>query len=302
MKNVLLLVLLCQFFGSLAMDTVTVNSAQQFIDSVQSDRLIFLQPGIYNLSTITQLETIDLSKKNTDLPLTSSVAFTTGDGVIIKQVNNLKIVGLGEKPEDCVIQTSNLSDDALIFLGCTNINLKNIKATHDPEMEGSSQGGIITINQCEGVQMDNNVFSGKAAVGLRIFRSKNITITNTTVTGCSELTVDFKDSWTLKLNNCLFEENRICSVFWSMIRCTDVKVENCTFADNIQRVSRNCQNSKLFTVLRCEMVSFSGNSSRGNECNYFGDSEAVRIIEPTNAFKRNKFDSMTIPVNTSKTM
>lgn len=302
MKIILLLLVLCQCLESLAMDTVTVNSAQQFIDSIQSDRLILLQPGIYNLSTVSQLETVDFSKKSTDMPLTPNVAFTTGEGIIIKQVNNLKIVGLGDKPVDCVIQTGNLSDDVLTFLGCTKVHIDNLEAMHDPSVQGNCQGGIVTINQCTGIAMDNSLLSGVAAVGLRIFRSKNISFTNSSVSGCSELTVDLKDSWTLKITNCLFENNRICSVLWSMIRCTDVLVENNTFADNIQRDSRNCQNSKLFTVLRCEMTNFSGNTIRGNECTYFGDSEAVRMIEPSSVLKRNKFDSMTLPVNTSKTM
>ncbi len=289
MRGFCFLLLLTLPWISVAMDTVRVNSVVQLLDSIQSDRLLIIEPGQYSFSDAPVYSALDKSKVHKDVPFATNVRYSSGEGVTLYMIKNVIIRGGGEGADATILQTSDMDDGVLTVLGCENVHLENLSMTHDPSAPGSPEGGIFKISQSTSVSMKDCSLYGRGGVGLTTWRSKGITVTGTTISHCSYGIVDMRDCWTIRFKNCHFTENKACQALWYMSGCTDVKVEGCEYLDNHKRQSRNCVSGRLFTLSRCEMVSFSGNVVRGNECDYLGDAESVRLINSTNELKRNKF-------------
>jgi parallel beta-helix repeat protein len=294
MRKIICALVIGLSFTTSAMDTVTVHTAEQLIDSIQSNRLILLEPGIYDVSLAPQLSKLALDKDLKDVSVTESLLYTSGVGIVFNQVKNVTIKGLGETPDLNKLVTGNPNDYVFAFLGCVNIRLVNLEAQYDVNKGGKRKAGSWLFSQCNGVDIENNRMT-RGLVGITAKRSKNITVTNSTITECSSGIVNFKDSWSVKFGNCTFQDNWACQSMWTMSRCTDVAVENCVFTENKRKDSRNCNNGKMFTISRCEMVVFSGNTIKGNHCPYLGDSETVKLITANNVMKRNKFIAMVPP-------
>jgi len=283
-------------FTTSAMDTVTVHTAEQLIDSIQSNRLILLEPGVYDVSLAPQISKLNLEKELRDAPVTESLLYSSGVGIVFNQVKNVTIKGLGETPDLNQLVTGNPNDYVFAFLGCVNIRLVNLEAQYDVNKSGKRKAGSWLFNQCNGVDIENNKLT-RGVVGITARRSKNITVTNSSISECSSGIVDLKDSWSVKFGNCIFQNNWACQSMWTMSRCTDVAVEDCIFTENKRKESRSCNHGKMFTISRCEMVVFKGNTIKGNNCPYLGDSETVKLITANNVMKRNKFIAMVPPKN-----
>ncbi|OFZ15324.1 MAG: hypothetical protein A3D92_21325 [Bacteroidetes bacterium RIFCSPHIGHO2_02_FULL_44_7] len=272
-----------------AMDTVRVQTVIQFFDSLQSDRLILLEPGIYDFTKHLQLETLDQSRVHKDLVLGPNIRYSSEDGVTLYMAKNIRIVGMGSNPSSTIFTSSFLGDEVLTLLGCQHIRIENIQLTHSADASGTIKGGLLKVSQSTDVNVKNCELLGRASVGLTSWRSKDLHIHSTLISACSYGIVDLKDSWTLRFEACIFKENKACQYFWLMSGCTDVQIQTCEFNDNIKRGNRNCEDSRLFSFARCEMVLFENNSIKGNECDYMGDREVMRIANSTNELKRNKF-------------
>jgi len=272
-----------------AMDTVRVQTVIQFFDSIQSDRLILIEPGVYDVTNHPLLQTLDQSRVYKDLQLGQNVRYSSEEGVTVYMVKNIRIEGLGSSPSATVFTSSFLGDEVLTLLGCEKIQLENIQLTHSADAPGAIKGGLLKISQSTDVSVKNCELIGRASVGLTSWRSKDIQVNTTLISACSYGIVDLRDSWTLRFETCTFKENKACQFFWLMSGCTDVQIRDSEFNENIKRGTRSCENSGLFSFTRCEMVLFENNSIKGNECDYMGDREVVRIVNSTNELKRNKF-------------
>lgn len=275
-----------------AMDTVRVHTVQQFFDSVQSDRLVLIEPGTYDFTEHPLLKVLDQSRVHKDLLLAPNVRYTSEEGVTLYMVKNIRIVGAGSEPGATIFVSPFLTDEVLTLLGCQQIQLENLRLTHSVDAPGAIKRGLLKVSQSTEVHLKKCELLGRASVGLTAWRSKDIHVESTIISSCSYGIVDLRDSWTLRFNACTFKENKACQVFWLMSGCTDVQVKGCDFNENIKRDSRGCESSRLFSLTRCEMVLIENNTIRGNECDFMGESEAVRIVNSTNELKRNKFASL----------
>ena len=294
MKKILSALVVCLSFTTTAMDTVTVNTVQQLVDSIQSNRLILLEPGVYDLSSAPQLEQVDLTDSPLNIPITDHLVYSADIGIIVNQVKNLTMRGLGETRHLNELITGIETDCVLSFSGCSNIKLVNLTVQYDPAKSGNRKGGSWLFSQCTDVHIENNALA-RGDVGLEVLRSKNVVVTNSTVSECSSGTVQLRESWSVHFSNCTFNNNRACHSMWSMNRCTDVRIENNIFTGNERKGSRKCDTGKMFSVSRCEMLVIKGNTIKGNDFQYLGDSETVRQITADNLVKRNKFTAMVPP-------
>ncbi|GEM_PF-5102180 len=295
MKKILFILFSCYSFSAMAMDTVTVNTVEQLLDSIQSNRLILVEPGIYDLSESLHFSQLNKSESLLDEPLGPNTFYTSDVGVIVNQVKNMTISGLGETMELSQFITGLESDNVLSFSGCSNIKLVNLTLQYDPTKSGNRKGGALYLNQCSNIKAEN-VKMARGEVGLSIVRSKGIEINQGLITECSSGTVWLIESWSVKVLESTIEGNRACASMWKMVRCTDVKIRGNTFLNNRKKESRKCANGKMFAVSRCEILVIKGNTIKGNDFQYLGDSETVRKIQSDNFMKRNKFVAMIAPL------
>lgn len=290
MKSLFTLTFIALTHVIFAMDTLRVESADQFLDALASDHLVLLAPGNYDLSSASVLSAIENSKQeNTEL--TENLFYSSSSGLTVKGVKNMKILGTGNGSNDVVISSSQPENYILTFLGCSNIEISNVRGQHGALENEEYGSGIWFFNQCSRVTVSNNdLRNGK--VGVRVSRSKEFTMKNTKISECNSGFVEFIDSWTLRVGNCTFADNIACDHFWYMTGCMDILVENSSFENNVFKVNRNCKSSKLFSITRSEMVFFKNNAIKNNETRYLGNSEAVRLLQSANEIKRNKFKDL----------
>lgn len=276
-----------------AMDTVRVQNVQQLFDSIQSDRLVLIEPGIYDFTNHHLLQTLDQSRVHKDLVLAPNVHYTSEEGVTVYKVKNIRFVGLGVSPSATIFVSSFLSDEVLTVLGCQQVQLENVQLTHNADAAGSIKGGLLKISQSTDVRVKNCELVGRASVGLTLWRSKDVYLNSAVVSTCSYGIADLRDSWTIRIEACQFKENKGCQHMWYMSGCTDVQISGCLFTDNVKRASSNCESCKMFSFVRSEMISMMNNILKGNACDYLGNSEAARVLGSTNDIKKNKFESLT---------
>jgi hypothetical protein len=278
MKLLCAVIILALSQATIAMDTVRVENVDHLLSAIASDRLIIMKSGIYDLSASKTFEKTDYLDYS-------------DNGITIKGIKNLKIIGDGNNPSDVTISSDRTNNYLLSFFGCSNVQIINVSAEHSSESSEDYESGIWFFNQCSKITISNNVLK-KGKVGVRVSRSKEFTMKNTEIKECTSGFVEFIDSWTLRIGNSNFAENTGCNAFWYMTGCMDVLVENNSFENNSYRVSRNCRSSKLFSITRSEMVFFKNNTIRNNESRFLGNSEAVRLLQSGNELKRNKFKDL----------
>ena len=235
----------------LAYDTVRVESSIQFINSIASNRVIYLTPSKYELSGMDKSNVVDSAAA-------THVEFGEDGSIIIKGVKNLEIFGAGNEPKDVTLSSYLRSAYVLAFYGCANVEIINLTAEHSDQGIDEYEGGIWSFNQCSRMTVSNNKLR-KGKVGIRASRCKEITVKDSKIDHCSNGIVELIDSWTIRFGNCTFSENIGCSSFWYMTGCMDVLVENSVFEENTFKVSRNCRSSKLISITRSEMVFFKNN-------------------------------------------
>ena len=280
MKLAITTALLC--FASLVYgaDTLHVTTSIELINGIGSDKVIILEPGVYNVSTV-----------DPTLVQNEQVVYSNENGYTLKGVKKLIIEGLGSNAIDTKITSSNVKQHVLGFLGCADITLKNLEGSHDKISKENELAEIWLFNQCSRIKIQNNVLH-TGSVGLKISRCKEVELSGSKIHGCAGGFIDLVDSWTLRIANNQFVYNTACSAFWLMSGCMDVRVEECLIENNVFEVSHNCRASKLFAISRSEMVQFQNCIIRNNETRYLGTADAVRLIQPNNTLKRNKFSEM----------
>ena len=289
MKTLLLIVILFLGVKSYAADTVRVYNAQQLLDSIRSNRVLLLEKGRYDLSAHSNLTSISKEYETKELPIAEFVSYSSGDGVTIRAVQNVKIEGATGTAEDVNIVGGRLEDYVINIFNSSKISFHNITFTHDETIDGNISGGAFKIQQSNTIKLVNCVLTGRASNGLFCWRSKDIELVNSSIKNCSYGIVDLRDSWSLKFTNCNFLDNRTCQTAWYMSGCVDVKINNCIYEGNHSRESHVCERTKMFSFVRCEMIEFNNNVLKGNTFNFLGDEATEKMITATTDVKKNKF-------------
>lgn len=289
MKRWLIIVCLCVIGQVEAMDTVRVATVRQFVDSLRSDCIFILEPGTYNVSEHPSIAGLDPKREYKDVEITPVVRYSSGAGLTLYSLSNVRITTDSEIHGVVTIASSDMDDDVLTLLGCSNVRIEHLQFTHDPAAVGAPKGGLLNVSQSGKIQLLGCALTGRAAVGFSAWRCKEISVTGSSVNACSYGIADVRDCWTIRFEKCTFTENKTCQHLWYMSGCTDVQVNNCVFENNRVRESGNCEDARFFMFSRCEMVKVENNSFRSNECTYFGDAEVSRIVSDSNEMKRNRF-------------
>lgn len=280
MKLAITTALLCFVPLVYGADTVHVATSAELLNEIASDKVIMLDPGVYNISAT-----------DPTLIQNQQVVYSNENGYTAKGVKNLIIEGIGTSAEDVSITSSNVKQHVLGFLGCADVVLKNISGAHDNIPEDNEMAEIWLFNQCSRIKVQNNTLNS-GSVGIKVTRCKEVELSGSKINQCVQGFIDLVDSWTLRIMNNQFTDNSACSAFWFMSGCMDVRVEDCLIENNVFEVSHNCRASKLFAISRSEMVIFQNNIIRNNETRYLGTAEATRLIQSNNTLKRNKFKEM----------
>ena len=255
-----------------AENVVSVSTAAEFMEAIAPNCTIEVNPGSYVLSDLV------------DRPVNEYARFNEvfdGEELVISGVENLKIVGLGDRPPK--ILTSPRYADVLSFVNCRNITLENIESGHSPDL-GSCTGSVLSFENCEGIDIDGCILFGSGMMGIDAKTTQNLTCKNTVIKECTYYILSLQDTKTIKFESCEFYKNQQYKM--AIVRDSrDVEFDRCEFSNN--RVvwdeswsSIDPDSYSFFVISDSSPVILRQCRFEGNRAPYFvSDRDAIVLID-----------------------
>lgn len=240
MKKFLTLILLSVGMTAAAgtMKTITVDNEADFLRALGGNRVIKIADGAkLNLSLILEYEDqcLDVQIPFTDYAeeqkgikeMLFSESRFDGRQLTLKNIANLTIDG-GNGAE---IVVEPRYANVLTFLNCKNITLRNLTLGHTDE--GYCEGGVLYLDNCENVKLDNCDLYGCGTMGIEAYRTHELRCARTTIRDCSYGIMTLVDTNDAQFIDCRFVR---CREFGLVeIRgeqCYNIDFRRCYFAEN----------------------------------------------------------------------
>jgi len=237
-------------------DTVTVSNAVDLLNSIQNNRKIIVESGVYNFTEIVQRE-ID-NNRITDL-----------HGAY--QVNNVSNLCIEAKDDaDAQFCIDDPYGPVFSFEGGRNITIRGITAGHTVE-PGYCSGSVLYFNNVSGIDVDHCRLYGSGTYGVEAQSSYSINVTDTDIYECTYGLVSLHDVGSVVFKNCTMRDS--CDL--SMIETDsayDVLFEDCEFTGN----RADAYDSVYFVEIgEYDHVSFKNCSFKDNVFNAFSNREVT---------------------------
>ncbi len=203
------------------LEEVVVETAEDFVKAIGSNKKIVLKPGVYNLSNISQ--DIDLQDGVTweDVP--------DGKELNINNVSNLIIEGSSEGKTEII--TEPRYAQILDFEQVSNITLRNITAGHTPA-EYTCDAGVLNFLNSENINISGCELYGCGSVGLSMDGVEHLDMINTYINHCSLRAIEVFDSKDVNFKQSRISDHEAYSNIIFVSYSKDVSFEDCEMSNN----------------------------------------------------------------------
>lgn len=198
---------------------ITVDTPDEFVDAIGSDRTIQLKGSTIYLSNVSQ------DKQGTNYKFVEEY---DGHELTIFGVNNLKIIGLGDKPVKII--TKPVYGDVIVFENCNNITIENVDAGHGPE-KGSCSGGVFNISNSKNFTINKSIMYGSGTEGITASNVTGLKCNNSIIKGCTNSIMTLDRCNDFEFNTCEFTDNKEFDLI-NISNCISVKFDSCSFTNN----------------------------------------------------------------------
>lgn len=193
---------------------ITVASMVELLNSIGSDRTIYLTPGIYKLDAATGFTS--RNAKN-----------TYARSMHITGVNNLKIIAAEQARTQLLSPYSD--SDVLFIKDCKNIELRNFSIGHVQRPKGC-EGDSLHIERSENIKMDNMDIYGCGQNGLTLENVGLLEVKDSYIHHCTYAVLDMTDVWSSKFINTKFVHDGSLSVMETRGSIQGLAFHDCQFA------------------------------------------------------------------------
>ena len=200
---------------------VTVGTAEEFVNALGSNKRIILKPGVYNLSTINQVNKSD-----------NSVIWETvqdGKELNLQNIHNLTIEGMTSGKVE--IKVAPRFANIINFSNVQNITIKNIVAGHTPA-EYECNAGVLKFTNSNDISIMNSELYGCGSIGLSLNDVKRLNASNCTIDHCSLRAIQLYNSETIKFTETNIINHEAYSNIIMVDNSKDVTFEKCVMSDN----------------------------------------------------------------------
>lgn len=182
----------------IAKDTVFVSSIEEFVYSLKSNRVIFLEKGKYILKSNIRYEAtpdaqriIDTKKQHTNF---------RGGQIGLSDFNDLQIIGReGTEIISMNPKASPLSISALNTVSISNLTIRR-------KLGGESD--YISVSNCQNIEFDQLKFEGESNNGLYLYLVDGFQMKNSSIIGCRNNAIRVVESNDLEFSDLVITENR----------------------------------------------------------------------------------------------
>ena len=218
-RAVLLLAGLAVILGSTGCNTtISVDSAEEFLNAIGSNRTIQLAPGDYVLSDVKDRH-MDFIRWDPEFD---------GKTITVRNVKNLKIVGSRGKATRLLVRPRYVY--VLNFEDCEKVQLENLVMGHSPDTGYCTSGGVGSTN-CTNFALRNCDLFGCGTEGLTLEKVRNMVFHNSTVRDCSYGIMTIRNCANLRFTQSSFTRNK---EFWAVNihDSKDILFAGCKFTSN----------------------------------------------------------------------
>ncbi|MBN1953365.1 MAG: right-handed parallel beta-helix repeat-containing protein [Bacteroidales bacterium] len=241
MKKLLTVVLLLISFSLLsaqdewspvdsANHVIRVQSLQELLENLENNCTIELMPGMYNVS---ELDTNAYSKyfrwsfylEGEDYAWEKSM-------LILQNMENVRIRGMGGKPEDVKIYSEDADAIVLILENCRNVQIENVWLGHITPSE-SCFGGVLSFVECDHIQLSNTSMYGTGYYGFEVYGASTVVCKNSEIWDCTGGAFHLYGCGKAFIDGCHFHDNTTRDYFSSLIGCGSVEIRNSIWENNV---------------------------------------------------------------------
>ncbi len=203
------------------LDEVVVDTAEDFVKAIGSNKKIIFEPGIYDLSSVSE-----------DIELQNGVTWESvpdGKELNIKNISNLIIEGSSEGKTEIVVKPRFA--EIMRFVSVNNVTIRNITAGHTPA-EYICDEGVLSFKDSTDIKINNCELYGCGSIGLDLLRVKRLDMTNSNINHCSLRAVQIYDSEDINLMKSKISNHEAYSNIIFVSNSKDVLIEECEMSDN----------------------------------------------------------------------
>ena len=258
---------------------ITVDTPDEFVDAIGSDRTIQLKGSTIYLSNVSQ------DKQGANYKFIEEY---DGHELTIFGVNNLKIIGLGDKPVKII--TKPVYGDVIVFENCNNITIENVDAGHGPE-KGGCTGGVFNISNSKNFTINKSIMYGSGMEGITASNVTGLKCNNSIIKGCTSSIMTLDGCNDFEFNTCEFTDNKEFDLI-NISNCISVKFDSCSFTNN-QTGTDDFSDYAIFNVSQSMSIVLKDCMILNNLTAYF--CKKANTIELTNtklennSFKKGNF-------------
>ena len=175
---------------------VHVTTVDEFLAAIAPDTTIYLEPGVYDLSTAAGCGVTETDRYRWDLRF-------DGPSLVITGVDGLTIEGAGA--ESVTIAAVPRYADVLGFERCAGLTLRGFTAGHTEE-KGYCTGGVLYFDLCDDAVIDGCSLYGCGIMGITASNCDDMNVSNTEIYDCEYGAVTLNDSNAV-FDNCDIHDN-----------------------------------------------------------------------------------------------
>ena len=175
---------------------IHVTNVDELLAAIAPDTTIYLEPGVYDLSTAAGYGVSYSERYHWELRY-------DGPSLVITGVDGLTIEGAGA--ESVTIAAMPRYADVLGFERCSGLTLRGFTAGHTEE-QGSCTGGVLYFDLCDNAVIDGCSLFGCGIMGITAYDCADMAVSNTEIYDCEYGAVKLNDS-TAVFDGCNIHDN-----------------------------------------------------------------------------------------------
>lgn len=257
---------------------INVDTPDEFIDAIGSDRIIQLNGSTIYLNEITP------GKEGPNFKLENM-----GEGFEVKimAVNNMKIVGMGNKPVEIV--TKPQYGNVIVFENCKNITIENVNAGHGPR-KGVCSGGVFSLSNCDNFKIIKSIMYGSGTEGITANNCKNIQCKNSIIRGCTYSIMSLNNCSKVSFDSCDMNDNERFDLI-NIDKSIEVEFQNCVISNNQSESIFDGPNTNcLFNIAQSMIVKLYNCTIKSNHTGYFCNKANALDMKNTK-LENNEFEN-----------
>ena len=207
---------------------IKVNNALEFVEAIGSNITIQLEGNTIYFS--------DISSSKFGNNYRFNDVYGGGHELVIFDVSNFKIIGLGENPVKII--SKNQYSDVIEFNDCNDIAIENIDSGHGAdEEENGFEGNALCFSNTKNININKSVLFGIS--GIYAKKVKNLKCNNSIFKECLSDIMTIDECKEVEFNTCKFIKNYN---FINLSNSSYVTFNNCSVTDNISESILSIQN------------------------------------------------------------